>query len=215
VSRSGAVKVLSGRRKCRKPSRVIPINQRGPAGPRGATGSTAAPGPPAGSASGYSAGSGLTLSGSTFGADLSKLQARIGGSGCASDQALQRVAQDGTPTCAGLHAYSAPAPSGNSDAATAVPPGTWLLLGQVTAGGAAGDFTLFCQIDVAGSQVAQQSQRVVAGMFGTSGSVFLMATATTTAPAGTPVATHCFTEGSLPLNYSDGLVTAIPVAAVN
>jgi hypothetical protein len=104
VSKSGTVKVLAAKKsKCGKGASLVPINQTGPAGKQGPAGT-----PGATAAATYSAGSGLTLSGTTFGADLSKVQARIAGSGCAGDQALQSVSQSGTPTCVGLHGYESP-----------------------------------------------------------------------------------------------------------
>src|SRR5258708_7223408 len=84
VTRGGAAKVLKGAQKCGKGKTLVSLNQKGPTGQQGPQG----PQGPAGGAGGggggsYSAGNGLTLSGTTFSANLSLLQARIGG--CASD----------------------------------------------------------------------------------------------------------------------------------
>lgn len=206
ASNNGAVRVLARPRKCAKGSRLIRINQYGQPGARGL------PGPPGAPGTTYAVGSGLTVSGTTVGADLSRLQARISGSGCAPDQALQAVAQSGSPTCAGLHAYSATAGTDLSYADGAVPPGKWVLLGQMTAGGANTDMTVYCRLDVNGAPVATASQFVA---HATNGSVSLAATTTTTASPATPIDVSCDTGGSGYPVWSDGTIIAIPVAALN
>jgi hypothetical protein len=140
VGRTGSVKVLTGKR-CAKGTKSVAVNERGiqgapgPAGPTGPAG-TAGPGGTGGTGAGqtYSAGAGLLLSNSNvFSPDLTALQARIAGSGCGSDQALQAVSQTGAPTCTSLHAYSATVPEVNgatNNVSVAVPAGTWLVLGQ-------------------------------------------------------------------------------------
>jgi hypothetical protein len=213
VAKSGAVKVAAAGKRCGKGTTLVAVNQRGPAGQRGTPGLQGPPGNPAA----YSAGAGLALSGTTLGADFGHVQARIAGSGCAGDQALQSVAANGTPTCAGMHAYEAKAGSDLSSATMAVPPGTWVLFGQMTAGGANPQITVYCTIDVNGSPVATASQYVPAAGIGgaNNGSLFLTSTATTTAGQGTPVDVSCNTGGSGYPLWSNGAILAIPVAALN
>ncbi len=128
VGRTGTVKGLTGKR-CPKRTKSVAVNERGIQGPPGPTG-------PAGTSAGqtYSAGPGLLLGKSNvFSPDLTALQARITGSGCLSDQALQAVSQTGAPTCTSLHAHSATAPEVNgaiNEVSVDVPAGTWLVLGQ-------------------------------------------------------------------------------------
>ena len=208
VAKTGAVKVLAAGKRCGKGTTLVAVNQRGPAGQRGAPGLQGPPGTPAA----YSAGAGLALSGATLGADFNRLQARIAGSGCAADQALQSVAANGTPTCAGMHAYEAKAGSDLSAATMSVPPGTWVLFGQMTAGQANTAITVYCNIDVNGSSVALASHYVPATQ---NGSLFLTATTTTTAGQGTPVDVSCNTGGSGYPLWSNGAILAIPVAALN
>jgi hypothetical protein len=121
VSRSGAVQALKAGRKCGKRKTVVSLNQTGPRGPQGLPGPPGPPGPP-GNGANYTAGSGLILSGSTFRADLSQLQARIGA--CGSDQLLQSVSQTGSATCLGVHANSGQGGNGSLTAAVSVPPAT-------------------------------------------------------------------------------------------
>jgi hypothetical protein len=199
--------VVAVGKKCAKSTTLVPVNRRGLAGQRGETGQTGQAATPAPT---YSTGSGLTLSGTTFGADMTKLQARIAGSGCAADQALQSVGQTGVPACASLHGYQAKA-GATASAAMAVPPGNWVLLGQITAGLSNTDMTMNCEIDVNGSPVAHGSQFVAAHDNGT---VSAMGTATTTALAGTSVAINCSGPGGLPF-WSNGTISAIPLAALN
>ncbi len=208
VAKSGAVKVLAPGKRCARHTSLVAVNQRGPAGQRGTPGLQGPPGNPAA----YSAGAGLALSGTTLGADFGRVQARIAGSGCAADQALQSVAANGTPTCAGMHAYEAKAGSDLSSATMSVPPGTWVLFGQITAGLAGTPITVYCNIDVNGSSVALASHYLPSGQ---NGSLFLTATATTTAGQGTPVDVNCNTGGSGYPLWSDGAILAIPVAALN
>ncbi len=213
VSPGGTVKILAQKKRCTKRTQLISVNARGPSGPRGPAGSqgaSGATGAPGGSPGGYSAGPGLTLSGSVFSADLGALQARIAGSGCASDQALQSVTQTGSPTCTGLHGYSAVAGTDLSHADGAIPPGQWALLGQMTAGLAGTAMTVSCQIDVAGAAVARASQYVPSGQ---DGSVSMVATTTTTTKPATAITTTCTSDG-LP-TWSGGTVVAIPLAALN
>ncbi len=209
VARNGAVKLLARARRCARGSQLIHINQHGQPGPRGLTGPQGAPGAPGTT---YAVGSGLSVSGTTVGADLSQLQARIAGSGCAADQALQSVAQNGAPTCAGLHAYSGTAGADLSYADAAVPPGKWVLLGQMTAGGANTDMTVYCQIDVNGAPVSSDAQFVVHPNVG---SVSLAATATTTTSPATAIGISCNTAGTGYPVWSNGTIIAIPVGALN
>jgi hypothetical protein len=141
------------------------------------------------------------------------VQARIAGSGCTSDQALQSVAQSGAATCTGLHAYSGVAGSDLPNAAIAVPPGHWVLFGQVTTADEGGSaMTAYCEIDVNGSRVASASQ-----YFATThvnGSISVFATATTTAQPATAIGTNCYTDGNSAI-WSNGTIRVIPVAALN
>lgn len=213
VSPNGSVKLIAqSKKRCAKHTQLIALNTRGAVGPRGPAGAQGAPGAPGGTAGGYSAGLGLALSGTVFSADLGALQARIAGSGCASDQALQSVAKTGAPSCIPLHAYSALAGADLSDADGAVPPGRWVLLGQMTAGQANTAMTVYCRIDVAGAAVATGSQYVPATQ---NGSVSLVATATTTITPATAIDTSCNTAGTGFPTWSDGAIVAIPVGALN
>jgi hypothetical protein len=213
VSSNGSVKVLAQKKRCAKHTQLVSVNTRGvvgPRGPAGAQGATGAAGA-ASAAGGLTAGPGLTISGSVVSADLGTLQARIAGSGCAADQALQSVAQAGSPTCVGLHAYSATAGTALSHADSAIPPGQWVLLGRMTAGQANIAMTVSCQIEVAGTAAATASQYVPAME---NGSVSLVTTTTTTTKPATPISTTCSTDGALP-TWSNGTIVAIPVAALN
>jgi hypothetical protein len=216
VSSNGNVKVLAQKKRCAKHTQLVSVNTRGVAGPRGpagttgATGATGAPGA-SGVATGYTAGPGLTISGSVLSADLGVVQARIAGSGCASDQALQSVAQTGSPTCTGLHAYSATVGTDVSQADIAIPPGQWALFGRITAGGAGSPMIVSCEIHVAAATVATASQSIPTSA---NGSVSLFATTTTTTKPATPINTSCATDGALP-TWSNGTIVAIPVAALN
>lgn len=213
VTRGGSVKVLAAsKRKCAKGASLVAINQRGqtgqqgqqgPAGPAGASGSSS-----------YAAGLGLTLSGNSFNADLTKLQARIAGSGCAADQALQSVAQSGTPTCTGLHAYSSVAGSANylqNDTSTVVPAGNWLLIGQAQATAAAGGDTITCQVQVNSHTVDTVVQTVTgSGEYTTSP----IATTTTTGPSNV-VQILCNGNSAQTIIGSNLTIAAIPLTALN
>jgi hypothetical protein len=206
VSKSGAVKALGHQHKCSSGSHLTTVNEQGP------TGATGPPGPAGAPSPAYAAGSGLTLSGTTLGADLSQLQARIAGSGCGADQVLQSVSQPGAPTCTGLHAYSGQPEPDFANANIAVPPGHWALFGQVTFGVANGNTTVYCSIEVGGKTVATASQSVPAHE---NGSVSFTSTATTTTLPATAVGTNCHTEPSMLGTWSDGQILALPVAALN
>ncbi len=209
ASKNGTVKVLARAKRCTKGSQLINVDQRGQPGAPGLAGARGPAGMPG---TNYSVGSGLTLSGNTVGVDPTQLQARIVASGCAADQTLQSVAQNGTPTCTGLHAYSATAGVDLPYADGAIPPGKWVLLGQMTAGVANTDMTVYCQIDVNGAAVSTASQFVP---HPNNGSVSLTATSTTTTSPATPIAVSCNTAGTGFPTWSDGTITAIPVAALN
>jgi hypothetical protein len=206
VSKSGKVTALGHHRACPKGSRLTSVNQQGPAGPPGPPGPAGAPSPP------YSVGSGLTLSGNTLSANLSQLQARIAGSGCAPDQTLQSVSPSGAATCTSLHAYSAQAEVDIPEASIAVPPGKWVLLGQGTgADTTPSAATVYCSIEVSNVPVVTASQSVPSGEKGTAP---VLASATTTKVA-TPISTNCNAGGGPVPLWSNVSIVAIPVAAVN
>ncbi|HEY2160415.1 MAG TPA: hypothetical protein VGH24_03840 [Solirubrobacteraceae bacterium] len=206
VSRNGAVKVLGAKKnKCGRGTALVAVNQQGPAG---------RPGPPGtGSALTYSAGSGLTLSGTSFSADPTKLQARIAGSGCASDQALQSVAQDGTPACTGLHAHSAKAGTANylqNNTATVVPAGTWLLLGQAEAATSGAD-SVTCLLQVNSQTVDSIVQALPANSNYT---ISPIVTTTTTGPSNV-VQILCTAGSGSTIIGGNLTIVAIPLAALN
>jgi hypothetical protein len=204
VSGKGAVKVLAAKQsKCGTGTTLVPINQQGKPGPPG-SGSTLT----------YSAGSGLTLSGTSFAIDPAKVQSRIGGSGCAADQALQAVGQDGTPACTSLHAYSAVAGTANylqNNAAVAVPAGRWLLLGQapMVTGGSPDSIT--CQLQV-GSQIVDRIVQALPA--GSNYVISPMATTTTTGPSSVVQILCVGGSGSTAIGAQLTIV-ALPLAALN
>jgi hypothetical protein len=208
ISNGGKITALGHHRKCSKGSRLSTVNQQGPPGPPGPAGPPGAAGT---SSPAYTAGAGLTLAGNALTPNLSLLQARIAGSGCAADQALQSVAQSGAPSCTNLHAYSAQAGLDLSEASLAVPPGNWVLFGQGTGGGISSPSTVYCAIEVNNVVLSTASQFVPAGDTGTAP---VLATATTT-KAATPVNTNCSPGGGPVPLWSNVTILAIPVAALN
>lgn len=205
VSPVGAVRVLKVGAKCGRGSTVVRVDQTGP---RGQTGPQGPPGPQ-GTGQTYTAGAGLTLNGTTFSANLSQLQARIGA--CASDQMLQSVDAAGSPACIRVHAYSAQGGTGSLTAAVALPAGNWVVIGEETVSiVATGGGTLVCNINQNGSSIGHASQ--------TAGnnqpqSVSPVALATTTGP-NTAIQLVCDTGGAS--TFTPGAaIYAIPVAAVN
>ncbi len=203
VSRSGAAKVLKVGQKCGKGKTQIPVNQTGPQGPRGLQG------PPGSGGSSYAAGSGLTLNGNTFSANLSQLQARVGG--CTSDQVLQSVSEAGTPTCVGVHAYYQQSGNGSLTAAIAVPAGSWVVVGQETASiNNSGGGTMVCEILQNGNEIGHASQTAGASQPMSAAPV---AFTTTTGP-NTAIEILCDTGGAVTFTPGAGIY-AIPVAAVN
>ena len=210
VSNGGGVKVLAAKKtQCGKGATLVPVNQRGPAGQQGPPGASSS-----GGASTYSAGSGLTLSGNTFGADLTKLQARITGSGCAADQALQSVAQNGTPTCTGLHAYESPAVAvGLTSVGVGVPAGTWLLLGQAQANwtnSSTPTYEVVCTLQAGGQTVDSVNQTVATGDTGTLNPIGTV----TTSGLSTSVTIGCSQDPKLAIGGNLAVI-AIPLAALN
>jgi hypothetical protein len=205
VSPGGAVRVLKAGQKCGRGKTQVPVDQTGP---RGQTGSQGPPGPQ-GNGANYTAGAGLSLNGTAFSADLSQLQARIGA--CASDQALQSVGQTGSPTCIGVHAYSAQGGNGSLTAAIAVPAGNWVVIGEETVSiGATGGGSLVCNINQNSTSIGHASQTAGDGL---PQSVSPVALATTTGP-NTALELVCDTGGAT--TFTPGAaIYAIPVAAVN
>jgi hypothetical protein len=207
VGRGGSVRVTA---KCGKGTRKVLVNQRGIQGPPGQ------PGTP-GSVTAYSAGTGLSLSGTTFSANLSALQARIAGSGCATDQAIQSISQDGTATCTSLHAYAAPPitpeEGETANTAVAVPAGTWAVLAQgkiVNGDGAQIDFN--CQLESKNTVIDSVDQYVDNGA---SATLSPITTTTTTGPS-TVLTILCTDEsGRSRSEFADLSLVAIPVAALN
>jgi hypothetical protein len=212
VGGSGNVKAIAAQKgKCAKGASLVAVNQRGPKGAPGPQG----PAGPGGSASSYTAGSGLTLSGNSFSADLTKLQARLAGSGCAADQALQSVAANGTPSCTGLHAYSAVAASAalfQNATSTVIPAGTWLLIARAQATTAASGDTITCKLQINNHTVDTTVQSIAAsGQYAT---VTPIATVTTTGTAS--VAQILCDAGSAQTTIGGNLtIAAIPLAALN
>jgi hypothetical protein len=157
----------------------------------------------------YTAGTGLSLNGTAFSANLSQLQARIGA--CASDQVLQSVSQTGSPTCIGVHAYSAQGGNGSLTAAIAVPAGNWVVIGEETVSlNETGGGSLVCNIDQNGSSIGHASQTAGDNL---PQSVSPVALATTTG-SNTALELVCDTGGAA--TFTPGAaIYAIPVAAVN
>lgn len=211
ISQSGAVKALKAGQRCGRGRTQVRLNQTGPRGPRGLAGAQGSQGPPGpqGSAASYTAGTGLALSGTTFSADLSQLQARIGG--CASDQVLRSVSQAGSPTCVGVHAYYQQTGTGSLTAAVALPAGSWVVIGQETASIVASPpDEMVCNINESGTSIGHASQ--TASTSNVPISVTPVAFATTTA-ANTPIQLVCDTGGAS--TFTPGAaIYAIPVAAV-
>ena len=202
------MRVLTGKHGCGRLAKLLAINQRGPAGPPGPTGA-------AGSGGSYSAGTGLTLSGNTFGADFSELQARISGSGCASDQALQSVSQSGSPSCATLHAYAAPPGTAavglQNLTSVAVPAGTWIVLGQASANdGDTVEIDFTCELESRSTQFDEIYQSVAAGYNAT-----LSPSGTTTTTGPSTVVTLLCTSSSSHTTIGSMSLIAIPAAALN
>jgi hypothetical protein len=83
-----------------------PQGEIGPQGAKGDTGPQGVPGEPSPT---YSAGAGLTLTGTTFAVDTATIQPRVTGT-CSAGQAMTAIAANGTVTCApvdsGAHAIS-------------------------------------------------------------------------------------------------------------
>jgi hypothetical protein len=215
VTGSGSVKVLAARkRKCAKGASLVAIDQRGQRGPQGQQGPAGQVGASASASGSYAAGLGLTLSGNSFSADMTKLQARIAGSGCAADQALQSVAQSGTPTCTGLHAYSSVKGSANylqNDTSTVVPAGNWLLIGQAQATAAAGGDTITCHLQVNSQTVDTVVQTVTGnGEYTTTP----IASATTTGSSNV-VQILCSGGSGQTIIGGNLTIAAIPLAALN
>jgi hypothetical protein len=211
VSPGGAVRVLKVGEKCGRGKTEVPVDQTGPQGvpgPRGQTGSQGPPGPQ-GNGANYTAGTGLSLNGTAFSANLSQLQARVGA--CASDQVLQSVDPAGSPTCIGVHAYSAQGGNGSLTAAVALPAGNWVVIGEETVSiNATGGGTLVCNINQNGNSIGHASQ--TAGNAAPQ-SVSPVALATTTG-ANTAIQLVCDTGGAS--TFTPGAaIYAIPVAAVN
>jgi hypothetical protein len=214
VSHSGAVNVLAAKKsRCGKGTSLVPVNQRGAAGAPGPTGAPGAAGTPAPA---DIAGSGLTLSGTSLSANLAQVQARITGSGCASGQALQSVAQNGTPTCASLHVYQTPVvPSSqySQNASVAIPAGTWLLLGQAEAANEtpSSSDTVTCKLEVQSQAVDTVTQSLPPSDNYT---ISPFATTTTTVPS-TVVQITC--QAGLPSTDIGGNLTlvALPLDALN
>jgi hypothetical protein len=214
VTRGGAVRVLKVGQKCGNGKTVVSLNQTGPQGTpgqRGATGPQGLPGPSGNGGGAYTAGTGLTLTGNTFGADMSKLQARVGA--CAADQLLQSVNEAGSPTCVRVHAYSSGAQViGNLTAALAVPAGNWVVIGQETVNLTTGNAsnTLVCNINQNGSSIGHATESAPPNQ---PASVAPVALATTTGP-NTALQLVCDTGGQF-TNTPGASLFAIPVAAVN
>lgn len=211
VSPGGAVRVLKVGGRCGRGKTMVRVDQTGPRGVPGLRGQTGSPGlsAPQGSGANYTAGTGLSLNGTALSANLSQLQARIGP--CAADQVLQSVDQTGSPTCIGVHAYSAQGANGSLTAAVAVPAGKWVVIGEETASiSLTGGGTLVCNIDQNGNSIGHASQ--TAGN-GDPQSVSPVALATTTGP-NTALELVCDTGGAA--TFTPGAaIYVIPVAAVN
>jgi hypothetical protein len=211
VGSGGNVKVLAvSKSKCAKGNSLVAINQRGQTGLQGAPGPAAA-----GSGSGsYTAGADLTLAGTSFSADLTKLQARVVGSGCAAGQVLQSVAQTGTPACIGLHGYSSVASGPNNvqnDTATVIPAGSWLLIGQMQATTAAGGDTITCELQINSHTIDTVVQTIP------SNGEYTEAPIATTTTTGASNVAEIFCIGSSGQTTIGGNLTiaAIPLAALN
>jgi hypothetical protein len=207
VSRTGAAQVLRTGRRCGKGKAVVSLNQtgaRGLQGPRGPQG------PPGGAGVSYTAGSGLVLNGSTFGADLSQLQARIGA--CAADQLLQSVSQAGSPTCLRAHAYSGQGGNGSLTAAVSVPPGNWIVIGAETIQPQnSGGTDMVCNIDVNGTSFGHASSFAPQAHDENATPVALI---TTTNASGTAIQLICDAGGN-PILSPGASIYALPIAAIN
>lgn len=73
--------------------------EKGETGPQGPKGDTGPQGPRGDPGPTYSAGAGLTLTGTTFAVDTATLQSRVTGT-CGTGQAMTAIAANGTVTCA-------------------------------------------------------------------------------------------------------------------
>jgi hypothetical protein len=186
VSKNGSVKAVGAAKSCARGGRKVPVNERGAAGARGPAGVAGPPG-----ASG------------------------IAGAGCASDQALQAITKAGVPTCASLHAYSAPAgdaTQGITDStAVAVPAGSWVVMGQAQANNA-DSFTIDfeCRIQSGSTTVDDINQNVATLDTQT---ITPVAATTTTGPS--TVLTLLCTDDSARTNIGALQLVAVPAAALN
>jgi hypothetical protein len=218
VSGNGSAKVLKPRQKCGKGKALVPVNQTGPQGSRGSQGPAGPQGPQgaaggAGAAVSYSAGNGLMLNGTTFSANLSTLQARVGA--CASDQLLQSVSQAGTPSCMADHAYSNHGFTfSTGDTATVnVPAGSWIVIAGDTITPSVANNDVTCVVNVSGvTQIASATQYQTAG--GQDTNMTAIGTTTTTS-SSTPIAASCTVPGHSIQASTGASIVAIPVAALN
>ncbi len=171
---------------------------------------------PTGTITGITTSGGLTGTGTSgsinIGVDVTKLQSRITGGGCASDQVLQSVAQDGTPSCVLDHAYY----EGNYFAngyesplvkTITVPAGTWLVLAKEQGYNGA-DVNIACSLIANGSyQDRAGSSTGTSNYAGDS----LMALITTTGT--TEIELECSGPSGTTLSYPK--LAAIPLGSVN